>query len=82
MENIIVMSSQLMKILLLNIRLPKNRFDVIYTDYIDNDNLTVSLLNTRSLQKHAAVINRVRWLTKKDILCLAEIQITNDTDVA
>ena len=49
MENIIVMSSQLMKILLLNIRLPKNRFDVIYTDYIDNDNLTVSLLNTRSL---------------------------------
>ena len=60
----------------------ENRFDTIYTDYVDCNSLTISLLNTRSLKRHAADISRARRLTENDILCLTESQITNDTDVA
>ena len=62
------------------IRLPENRFHIIYADYIDNNNLTVCLLITRSLKKHAADINR--RLTENNILCLTDSQITNDSDAA
>ena len=40
--------------------LPKNMVHIIYTDYGDNNSLTVSLLNTRSLKRHTAEINRAR----------------------
>ena len=53
-------------------RLRENRLDTIYTDYVDCNSLTVSLLNTRSLKRHAADISRVRRLIEKDILCLTE----------
>ena len=62
--------------------LRENRFDTIYTDYLDCNSLTISLLNTRSLKRHAADISRARRLTENDILCLTKSQITNDTDVA
>ena len=32
-------------------RLQENRFDTIYTDHVDCNSLTISLLNTRSLKK-------------------------------
>ena len=60
----------------------ENRFDTIYTDYVDCNSLTISLLNARSLKRHAADISRFRRLTENDILCLTESHITNDTDVA
>ena len=63
-------------------RLRENRFETINTDYVDCNSLTVSLLNTRSLKKHAADISRARRLIENNILCLTESQITNDTDVA
>ena len=62
-------------------RLQENRCDTIYTDNVDSNSLTVSLLNTRSLKRHAVDINRVRQLTENDILCLTESQIAYDTDV-
>ena len=51
-----------------------------YANYVDFNSLTVSLLNTRSLDRHASDISRARKLTDDDILCLTERQITNDTD--
>ena len=63
-------------------RLRKNRFDTIYTDYVDCNSLTISLLDTRSLKRHAADISRATRLTENDILCLIESQITNDADLA
>ena len=36
----------------------------------------------RSFKRHAADISRARRLTKSNVLCLTESQITNDTDVA
>ena len=63
-------------------RLRENRFGTIYTDYVDCNSLTISLLNTRSLKRHAVDISRVKRLTENDILCLTESQITNDTNVA
>ena len=76
------MFSKLMKVLLLNITLRENRFDTINTNYVDCNSLTVSLLNTQPLKRHAADISRARQLTENHILCLTENQITNDTDVA
>ena len=61
-------------------RLQENRCDTIYTDNVDSNSLTVSLLNTRSLKRHAVDINRARQLTENDILCLTESQIAYDTD--
>ena len=63
-------------------RLRENRFDTINADFVDCNSLTVSLLNTRSLKRHAADISRARQLIENDILCLTESQITYDTDVA
>ena len=63
-------------------RLQENRFDTIDTDHVDCNSLIISLLNARSLKRHAVIISRVRQLTENDILCLTESQITNDTDVS
>ena len=63
-------------------RLRGNRFKTINTDYVDCNSLKVSLINTRSLKRHAVDISRVRRLTENDILCMTESQITNDTNVA
>ena len=49
-------------------RLPGNRFDTIHTDHVDCNSLTISLLNARSLKKHAVDISRAKQLTKHDIL--------------
>ena len=65
-----------------NSRLQEKRFETINTDYVECNSLTVSLLNTRSLKRHAADISRARRLIENNILCLTESQITNDTDVA
>ena len=62
-------------------RLQENRFDPIDTEHVDCNSLTISLLNVRSLKRHAVDISRSRQLTENDILCLTESQITNDTDV-
>ena len=62
-------------------RLQDNRFDPIDTEHIDCNSLTISLLNARSLKRHAVDISRSRQLTENDILCLTESQIINDTDV-
>ena len=43
-------------------RLRENLFDRIYIDHVDCSRLTVSLLNTRSLVKHAVDINRTKEL--------------------
>ena len=43
--------------------------------------LEMSLLNARSLKKHAVDISRARQITENDIACLTESQITNNTDV-
>ena len=40
-------------------RLRENLFDRIYIDHVDCNSLTVSLLNTRSLVRHAVDINRI-----------------------
>ena len=63
-------------------RLRENRFETINTARVDCNSLTVLLLNTQSLRRHAADISRARWLIENDILCFIESQITNDTDVA
>ena len=39
-------------------RLRENLFDRIYIDHVDCNSLTVSLLNTRSLVRHAVDVNR------------------------
>ena len=62
-------------------RLQENRFDTIDIDHVDCNGLTISLLNARSLKRHAVDISIARQLTENDILCLTESQITNDTDV-
>ena len=62
-------------------RLKENRFDKIDTDHVHCNSFTISLLNVRSLKRHAVDITRARQLTENDILCLTESQITNDTDV-
>ena len=59
-----------------------NRFDTINTNYVDCNSLTVSLLNTQSLKRHAGDLSRARQFTEDDVLCLSESQITNDTDMA
>ena len=38
-------------------KLPENKFDTINADFVDCNSLTVSLLNTRSLKKHAVDIS-------------------------
>ena len=63
-------------------KLRESLFDRIYIDHADCNSLTVSLLNTRSLVRHAVDINRTKKLMENDILCLTESQITNDTDRA
>ena len=63
-------------------RLRENLFNRIYINHVDCNSLTVSLLNTRSLVRHAVDINRTEELMENDILCLTENQITNDTDGA
>ena len=63
-------------------RLQENRFDTIYTNYVDCNSPTVSYLNTWSLKRHATDIGRTRWLTENNNLCLTVSQITNDIDVA
>ena len=63
-------------------RLRENLFDRIYIDHVDCNSLTVSLLNTQSLVRHAVDINRTKELMENDILYLIESQITNDTDGA
>ena len=68
-------------VILENKRLQENRFDTIDTNHVDCNSLTISLLNTRSLKRHAVDISRARQLTENDILCLIESQIINDTDV-
>ena len=60
-------------------RLQQNRFGRSCTDCGDCNSLTVSLLNARSLKRHAADINRARQLTDNDVQCLTESHITNDT---
>lgn len=40
------------------------------------------MLNIRSLERHAADINRARQLTGNDILCSKENQMKNETDMA
>ena len=59
--------------------LRENLFNIIYSDHVDCNSLAASLLNTRSLVRHAVDINRTKEF---DVLCLAESQITNDTDGA
>ena len=61
--------------------LQENRCDTIYTDNVDSNSLTVSLLNTRSLKRHTVDINRARQLTENDILCFTKSLIAYDTDV-
>ena len=74
--------SKLMEISILEYkRLHKNRFNIIYTDNVDCNSLTTSLLKTRSLKRHAVDISRAMQLRENDILCLTESQISNDTDV-
>ena len=63
-------------------RLRENRFDTIYTDDVDCNILTISLLNTRFINRYAADISRTRRLTENNILCLTESQTKNYTDVA
>ena len=63
-------------------RLWENRFDTIYTNYVDYNSFKVSLLNAQSLESHAADISKARRLSESDILCLTESQIANDTDLA
>ena len=63
--------------------LRENLFDRIYIDmliYVVCNSLPVLLLNTRSLVRHAVDINRTKQLMENYILCLAETQITNNTD--
>ena len=62
------------------IQLQEIKFDRIYTDYIDCNSLTESLLNTRSLKRHVIDISRAKKLVENETLCLKESQITNDTD--
>ena len=62
--------------------LRETRFDTIYTDYVDCNSLTISLLNARSLKRHVADISRTSRLTENDILCLTESPTANDTDMA
>ena len=62
-------------------RLQENRFNTIDTDHVDCNRLTISLLNPRSLTRHAVDVSRARQFTENDILWLTESQITNDTDV-
>ena len=60
-------------------RLRENRFDTIITDNVDFNSLTVSLLNTRSLnslKRHAPDISRVRQLRENNILFLTRSEIT------
>ena len=57
-------------------------FDRIYIDHVECNSLTVSLLNTGSLVRHAVDINKTKELMENDVLCLTESQITNDTDGA
>ena len=60
-------------------RLRENRFDTIITDNVDFNSLTVSLLNTRSLnslKRHAQDISRVRQLRENNILFLTRSDIT------
>ena len=61
-------------------RLRENLFDRTYIDHVDCNSLTVSLLNTQSLVRHAVDINRTKELMENDIQI--ERQITNDTDGA
>ena len=63
-------------------RLRENRFNTVYTDDVDCNILTVSLLNTRFINRYATDISRARHLTENNILCLTESQIKNYTDVA
>ena len=63
-------------------RLWENRFDTIYTNYVDYNSFKVSLLNAQSLESYAADISKARRLSESDILCLTESQIANDTDLA
>ena len=63
-------------------RLREKKFDTIYTNYVDGNSLTVSLLNTRSLKRHAPDISRVRRFTESDILCLTDSKVSNDTNMA
>ena len=62
-------------------RLQENMFGRSYRHFVHCNSLALSLLDTRSLKRHAADINRVRQLTDNDIPCLTEIQITNDPNV-
>ena len=62
-------------------RLQENRFDTTDKDHVDCNSLIISLLNTKSLKRHAVDISRAWQLTENDILYLTESQITNDTDV-
>ena len=62
------------------IQLQEIKFDRIYTDYIDCNCITESLLNTRSLKRHVIDISRAKKLVENETLCLKESQITNDTD--
>ena len=62
-------------------RLQENRCDTIYTDNVNSNSLSVSLLNTRSLKRHTVDINRARQLTENDILCFTKSLIAYDTDV-
>ena len=60
-------------------RLRENRFDTIITDNVDFNSLTVSLLNTQSLnslKRHAQDISRVRQLGENNILFLTRSEIT------
>ena len=60
-------------------RLGENRFDTIITDNVDFNSLTVSLLNTQSLnslKRHAQDISRVRQLRENNILFLTRSEIT------
>ena len=79
MGNIVLMSFKLMILQSLNVA---GCNKVCLIDHVDCNSLTVSLLSTRSLVRHAVHINRTKELMQNDILCLTESQVTNDTDGA
>ena len=55
------------------------------TDFISSDTLTMTLLNTRSLHRHAVDIAHDHELLNTDVLCLTETQLLpnqNTSDIS
>ena len=57
----------------------QSKFDTGSTIAVDSHSLTISLLSTRFLRRHAADISKHK-IIKTDILCLTESQICANND--